>query len=210
MGCFYVRYSDDMLLLTDSKDQLIDILKQIQLRLQDLGLHLSERKTVLTNLQNGIEFLGYAFNNSGKSITEKAVRQLNEKLETLWLMNSHQTIDYRLGKMAQVLEGWEQYFRGNRQINDILEYVTVIYMVRNKGEAVNAADQRPEFNNIYDEIVSYLIGIWKKLNRYDLILLEFEQIYGLYALDKKKAIDEKYTGLLISQFEKIFLNAGRN
>ena len=85
---FYVRYSDDILLLGKSREQLQTVLAKIKILLEPYGLNLKEVKTVICPLEQGIEFLGYAFDQNGKTATQKALQRLDQSLEDLWLMQS--------------------------------------------------------------------------------------------------------------------------
>lgn len=194
-GCYYLRYSDDMLLLGETQEDMTEAFEKAQNLLSSLGLTISEKKTILTELKNGVDFLGYHFDENGKAITAKAEQQLSGRLETIWLMNRNEDCEVRLRKMSEVLNGWEQYFRGNREIGDILEYATVVSMVRSQSELMQIADQRRHFTNIYQDIATYLMKVWKDISRFDLILAEYEQLYGFCGSSEIKG-EAEIAGLL--------------
>lgn len=73
---YFVRYSDDMLLLGNSKEELLEILSEIKARLGKLGLQVNETKTCCVPLKEGVDMLGYHFSSEGKSISTKAVQGL--------------------------------------------------------------------------------------------------------------------------------------
>ena len=75
---FFIRYSDDILILGSSEERLKALLSEIQAQIESLGLTLSEEKSELVSLDQGITFLEYSFNSHGKTIAEKAQRQLSE------------------------------------------------------------------------------------------------------------------------------------
>lgn len=58
-GFFYVRYSDDMLVLGTDKQKLLELANEIKIRLQDLQLAVNETKTICCDITEGIDFLGY-------------------------------------------------------------------------------------------------------------------------------------------------------
>ena len=168
---FYVRFSDDMLILGNDHEKLKNLFEQIQTRLEAMGLSLSEKKTELKLLSEGVEFLGYGFDDNGKRITAKAENRLTSRLETAWLLHKNKSTGERLAKLAEILNGWEQYFRGSRTIGDILEYTAVVFMVRNKSELKELAEKRPLYENIYPDIAEYLVEIWGEVERPNLVLL---------------------------------------
>lgn len=192
---YYLRYSDDMLFLAESREKLVEIFEKVQNMLSVIGLTTSDKKTILTELTNGVDFLGYHFDNKGKAITAKAEQQLSGRLETIWLMNRNESCEVRIQKMSEILNGWEQYFRNDREVGDILEYVTVVSMVRSQNELLQLADKRSRYINIYEDIMHYLIKVWKEISRFDLILLEYEQFFDCRGSAEVKG-EEKITELL--------------
>ncbi len=180
-GCFFLRYSDDMLFLADSREKLQKVLLRVNTFLGTLGLEVSEKKTVLVELKDGIDFLGYHFDTSGKSITSKAEGQLASRLETVWLLNRSESTDERIRKMSEILNGWEQYFRGERKPADILEFVAAAYLMRSRQGIPELAKVRRQLVNIYPEIMKYLSVLWNENGLRDMILFEFEQYYGFSA-----------------------------
>lgn len=180
----YVRYSDDILILGESKQEMEDLKKQMVLLLESLGLMLNEEKTVICPLEEGVSFLGYNLSKEGKTIPAEVEKNLRERLEAVWL-EERGSIEDRLKKCSEVLNGWEQYYRNERQIQSIQEYVTVVYMTRFKDTKVleMIKQKRKNFKNIYKEIGMYLAGIWEQGQDYYLALYEYEQIYELEQLD---------------------------
>ncbi len=57
----YIRYMDDFILIHEDKDYLQYCLGEIHKRLKDIGLKLSEKKTQLFPIKQGIKFLGFHF-----------------------------------------------------------------------------------------------------------------------------------------------------
>ena len=77
---YYVRYSDDMLILGKSREELLEECGKIKTALSRLGLCLNERKTVCANLGEGVDFLGYRFGASGMTIPLKAEKKSDRTL----------------------------------------------------------------------------------------------------------------------------------
>ena len=175
----YARYADDIIVLGRDVDDLGKILIEMQNRFAKLGLTVSEKKTRIGAIRDGFEYLGYAFNDTGKGITQKAEEQLGERLETAWILQRNEPVEERLAKLSEILNGWEQYFRGERQMSGILEYAAVAYMIRGKMPIQELANTRPLFHNEYEELARYLLEIWKE-NRYPgLEIFEVEDVLGL-------------------------------
>lgn len=78
---FYIRYMDDFIIISNSKEYLEFCQKNVSEELQKLGLSLNEKKTKVFELNDGIGFLGfeYTLTDSGKVL--KLIRSSNVKRE---------------------------------------------------------------------------------------------------------------------------------
>lgn len=205
----FVRYSDDMLAIAETRESAFEILRFVKVYMQGIGLVLNESKTALVPVQEGVDFLGYHFDHNGKSVPAKAEQSLQERLESIFLTASDLPTKDKLKKGAEILEGWEQYYREERPIGSILEYAVVLYMVQNKDEEVfrKICSMRKDYRNAYRELAEYMIPIWKKQGRRDLELLEYEQLYELDVLDQNCVIDYEspFIRELLAGFEKLLI-----
>lgn len=178
---FFIRYSDDMLLLGKDKESMLVLLKKIKIKLQGYGLEINEDKQILANLETGVDFLGYHLSGKGKTIPSKAEQSLEEKLETVWL-SSDVELEEKIKKAAEILGGWEQYFREERRHISIFEYVTLVRLSENEEEKLQKLmNLRPKVDNIYKDIAIYLSDLWKRRNQPSLELLEYEQFYRIFS-----------------------------
>lgn len=57
----YLRYMDDFILIHESKEYLVECRKQIEQRLDELGLTLSKKKTQVFPVTQPVRFLGFSF-----------------------------------------------------------------------------------------------------------------------------------------------------
>ena len=202
---FYVRYSDDMLLLGKSREELLEECAGIKAALSGLGLCLNEQKTVCVTLGEGVDFLGYHFGMTGMAIPAKAERSLEERLETMWLTSAEKTLEEKLKSSLEIVGGWEQYFRGEREIHSIFEYVVLMKFSGKSRESL--ADQRPCFSNYCKDIAVYLAKLWKEDGKEALELLEYEQFYQIWTLqepgqevhDNLKEILDLYRSYIIEE-----------
>lgn len=175
---YYVRYADDILILGENKESLSMLLQESNIKLQSIGLRLNENKSVLKAIKDGIDFLGYHFDLSGKSIPVKAEQNLQERLETMWLTNVALSVEEKIKKASEIIGGWEQYFRGERDIHSIFEYIVLIEADDSNHENLEILCKlRPLVCNAYIDIFKYLAEFWKSRDVKDLELLEYEQFY---------------------------------
>lgn len=204
---FFIRYSDDMLVMEQNQETVMETLHFAKMYMEKYDLSLNEEKTVFAPSVQGVDFLGYHFDNTGKSVPVKAEKNLQEKLENIFLMSSGLSVRDKLKKGAEILEGWEQYYREQREIHSMLEYAVVLYMVQNKEESVfeKICGMRPQFENSCKELANYMANLWKQKGRTDLQLLEYEQLYKLDDIDKDciRDYDSPFIQELLSGYERL-------
>lgn len=179
-AAYYVRYSDDMLFLGKSREELLEEYREVKAGLDRLGLRLNEKKTVCVPLEEGVDFLGYYLGITGMAIPAKAERNLEDRLETMWLTSTEKTIDEKLKSALEIVGGWEQYFRGEREVHSIFEYIVLMRFSCKDKE--HLADKRQEFSNYCKDIAVYLAKIWKEDGKEALELLEYEQFYQIWTM----------------------------
>lgn len=176
---FYIRYSDDILIMGRSRDQLQNLITKIKILLEPYGLMLKDEKTLLCPLEQKIEFLGYTFDKNGKTAPKAALQRLDQSLEEVWLTQPQLSLEERLKRGAQILNGWEQYYNKKEKIQGICEFVVVVYMLRHKIQLKEFSQSRREFKNFHKDIAEYLINVWQENGWSDLILLEYEQYFQI-------------------------------
>ena len=115
-------------------------------------LCLNEGKTACVPLEEGVDFLGYHFGSTGMAIPAKAERNLEERLETMWLTSSEKTVEEKLKNALEIVGGW------------------------------GLENQRRELSNYCKDIAVYLAKIWKEEGEEALELLEYEQFYQIWTL----------------------------
>ncbi|MCD8148457.1 MAG: hypothetical protein LUE92_02615 [Clostridiales bacterium] len=210
---FYLRYSDDILVLESDEKKAAELLGFTKIFLEGLGLCLKESKTLLHQLseQNGFDYLGYHFDENGKSIPGKAETTLQSRLETMWL-TSGLTTKEKLKKAQEILGGWEQYYREERSPGCIIEYVALLPMVRNKEEKIRAAVESGRFvhRNAYKDVLQYMVDYWKDRARPDNILREYEQFFDVPEEAGGRAEEaEKSRAELLEFYQKLILAPDR-
>lgn len=194
---YFVRYSDDMLLLGDNKEKLLGYLAEIRVRLGNLGLRVNESKTYCVPLENGIDMLGYHFSLEGKSIPAKAIQGLQDRLEIMWLTSPELLLEDKMKKALEIVGGWEQYFREKRKTESIFEYMALVYAAHPQEKYLDELEERRTLVlNIYKDIALYPAKIWETTGRKQMELLEYEQYYQIWN-GKIQPIEKEIDELLI-------------
>lgn len=177
---FYLRYSDDILILERDEKKVRTWYEYTKVFLEGKGLTLKDSKMVQKKLEGteSFDYLGYSFSLTGKSIPKKAEESLGKRLEEMWLA-SGLGIDEKLKKGQEILGGWEQYYKNERDISSMIEYVIVLSMIRNKAENIVLSVEEKRFRHInyYKDIARYMAEYWKSQRNIKSMLREYEQFF---------------------------------
>ena len=118
-----VRYADDWcLMVTGTKDDAQALREEIAGVLSPMGLRLSPEKTLVTHIDEGLDFLGWRIQRHRKRGTDrhyvytypsgKAVKAVTGKVRTVCRkMDTSQPLDALLRQLNPALKGWCAYFR---------------------------------------------------------------------------------------------------
>jgi RNA-directed DNA polymerase len=118
-----VRYADDWcLMVTGTKDDAEALREEIAGVLSTMGLRLSPEKTLITHIDEGLDFLGWRIQRHRKRGSSryyvytypsgKAVKAMTGKVRTTCrAMDTSQPLDALLRQLNPALKGWCVYFR---------------------------------------------------------------------------------------------------
>ena len=118
-----VRYADDWcLMVAGTKDDAQALKEEIARVLTGMGLRLSPEKTLITHIDEGLDFLGWRIQRHRKRGTgrhyvytypsRKAVKAVMGKVRTMCReMDTSQPLDALLRQLNPALKGWCAYFR---------------------------------------------------------------------------------------------------
>ncbi|KUL36540.1 group II intron reverse transcriptase/maturase [Actinoplanes awajinensis subsp. mycoplanecinus] len=144
-----VRYADDFLILVSGDRHHAERVKdEVAKVLQPMGLRLSEEKTLVTHIDNGLDFLGWRIQRHRKRGTnqhyiytypaKKSLRSIMVKVKTMCRrMDTGEPLDSLLRQLNPTLRGWCAYFRpgvSNATFNYLASYTwwQVIRWIRRK------------------------------------------------------------------------------
>ena len=208
---FYIRYCDDILVLESAEQKARELYEYSRMYMEQKGLELKENKTELHQLggAEGFSYLGYQFTENGRSVPAKAVSSLTERLETLWL-TSGLDMEERLKKGREILNGWEQYYRGERRPDSMIEYVILLTMVQNKSPEILDSIEKSRFEqtNFYKDIAGYMVDYWKCKGNLKNSIREYEQFFQVPDEDKPLPESEetmKYKEELIQRYAQMLI-----
>lgn len=129
----YSRYADDFLMLTNGtkkraekkKEKIADFLRE------DLDLTISEKKTEIVHVEDGVNFLGYRIQKDGekvrKLITEEAKEDIRAKVKEATDGGVNISARAKIKALNAVLRGWANYYKyatdSSRVFNDLDTFV---------------------------------------------------------------------------------------
>ena len=107
------RYADDFIVTADNQDVLLQVKKMVEEFLAVRGLQLSDEKTVITNINDGFDFLGWNFRKyNGKLIikpSSKSKKKITQKLSQTIKHFRQADQDLLISKLNEITKGWAEY-----------------------------------------------------------------------------------------------------
>jgi len=111
-GIRIVRYADDILIFARSPraaKKNLQIAKQI---LEDeLKLTINQKKTTITQVRHGVDYLGVTIWKNRVTISPKRIKRFKDKIRELTPRNHGMNIGAMIKRLNPVLRGWANYFR---------------------------------------------------------------------------------------------------
>ncbi len=109
----YTRFADDFVITADSKETAYEIIEIVKAFLKPRGLKLSEEKTLVTNISEGFQFLGWYFRKYNEKLLakpssdsqKKVVKQINEIIQKAKAWDQDRLIRI----LNPIIRGWAQY-----------------------------------------------------------------------------------------------------
>ncbi len=117
MKVHFIRYADDFLVTAPTKEIAEEARDIIQEFLAERGLELSMEKTVITHIDDGVDFLGYNFRKyKGKLLikpSRKSIGSITDKIRRTVKKAQAWTQDALIKALNPITRGWTNYHRHN-------------------------------------------------------------------------------------------------
>lgn len=118
-GVKYCRYADDIRVTAGNMGEAREIKELIDKTLKAMGLRMSPKKTKLTYINQGVNFLGYRISVfKGKLyaiVPRDRVNEFRDCVKTLTKRNSHLKKEERIEKLSKYVRGWGEYYKRAQQ-----------------------------------------------------------------------------------------------
>ena len=124
---YYARYTDDFYIISDSKEELRDILENIKVICNELGIFLNENKTVITRLDRKFHFLQntYQLTESGhiiEKINKKRLVAMKRKLRKLKIKLDEGKVTYEMIEQTyRIWVGGYKKYLSKKQLENLDE-----------------------------------------------------------------------------------------
>ena len=109
----YVRFADDFVITADSYEVAHEIIDVVKTFLAPRGLKLSEEKTLVTNISEGFQFLGWNFRKyNGKLLvkpSKDSQKEVIEKIREVIKKGKAWDQDRLIRILNPIIRGWAQY-----------------------------------------------------------------------------------------------------
>jgi RNA-directed DNA polymerase len=148
-----VRYADDFVIMVKgSKAHAEALREEVAQVIAPLGLHLSEAKTRVCHIDEGLDFLGYRIQRRTKRGTsrkyvytcpsKKALASITGKVRAITNGSNHRTLAELLRELNAALRGWCIYFRNgvsyaNFKYLDAFTWRRVTLWLRKRHKGIN-------------------------------------------------------------------------
>lgn len=126
-GVRIVRYADDILIFGRTRYEAGQYKAMATAYLEgNLKLTINEKKTRITNLREGISYLGFELHERGVSISDKSKRKLKDRLRSLTPRSHGGSIKGYIVNLNSVLRGYCNYYRvgqSQRFFRDLMRWL---------------------------------------------------------------------------------------
>jgi len=126
-GIRIVRYADDILIFAKDKKTAGNYRKYATKVLkEELKLKVNEEKTHLTNIGEGVAFLGFIIKGNYLHVQPKRIKKFKDKIRQITKRNAGRSLELVIKELNQVLRGWINYFRVaniKRLMQDVMQWV---------------------------------------------------------------------------------------
>ena len=115
MRVYFIRYADDFLVITPTKEIAEEAREAIREFLTERGLELSSEKTLITHISDGFDFLGYNFRKyKGMLLTKpskKSIQSITGKIRAIVKKAQAWSQDALIKTLNPIVRGWANYHR---------------------------------------------------------------------------------------------------
>jgi len=122
-GIRIVRYADDILIFAKDKQTAGNYLSYAtEILEKELKLKVNEDKTHLTNIDEGVAFIGFIIKDNYLLIQPKRIQRFKDKIHQITKRNAGRSLESVIKELNPVIRGWINYFKV-ANIKKLLRYM---------------------------------------------------------------------------------------
>jgi len=108
-----VRYADDFVILSRSREEAEASLSEVRAWLEESGLRLHPEKTCIVdaNAKGGFDFLGYHFEQNKKWPRKKSLQKFKDTIREKTKRTNGNSLKIIIAKVNVTLRGWFEYYK---------------------------------------------------------------------------------------------------
>jgi RNA-directed DNA polymerase len=131
-----IRYADDFVVTAQNRETLEEIKILITDFLAQRGLSLSEEKTLITNISEGFDFLGFNVRKYNNKLlikpSQKSQKKITEKLHEVIFRNKSISQCLLIEELNPIITGWGNYFRHvvSKKVFAKIDHILVGQLIR--------------------------------------------------------------------------------
>ena len=115
-GVHMIRYADDFVITGKAKETLeLEVLPMLEGFLKERGLFISTKKTAITHVREGFDFLSQNIRKYGKSIIIKpskdSIKRMLNRIRTVVKKDCTKTQEYIIDLLNPLIRGWGNYHK---------------------------------------------------------------------------------------------------
>ncbi len=126
-GIRIVRYADDILIFAKDKQTAGNYRSYAtEILEKELKLKVNEEKTHLTNINEGVAFLGFIIKGKYLYVQSKRVQKFKDKIRQITKRNAGRSLESVIKELNPVLRGWINYFKVaniKKLLRDMMQWI---------------------------------------------------------------------------------------
>ena len=180
----YLRYSDDLAVFAEEKEQLEKDHDFIVRCLAEMKLAANPQKTTITHVASGVVYLGFYLDASGRGPAQKSIESLQTKLGEYDKVRRTDDISEKLSEITTMVRGWYNYYKTLNPIRpgNTLSLIALVHLQRELGETNRAREMLKESKNFthnHPEIAFQLAELFLSFGLHNQAMREYARALEL-------------------------------
>lgn len=178
---YYIRYVDDFIILSNSREQLEKYKQLINTFLQEyLSLSLHPDKSKVYDLRQGVPFLGFRMFPNHRLVRKSNLHKFEKKLKQDQLLYREEQISRE--KVVEHIEGWMAYAKHANTYayrRDLLRKFNKNFPIKDKSQIIRSKKMRNFYRKVYASKIEFSVQKTLLLVKKGLAIAEIAKERGI-------------------------------